>query len=182
MRHGEKALVENNEYLKDAIDTVKQENKTLNESLRKQKEIISSQITKLEKQKLNAEKVKAKMTELEKSEEVYKTCRLCELKLESLESVTDHIRYHHCQDKESQCQELPLSSHAFHVYQCFYCNFVIKSKSDLESHIKVCCQEPTSTELTYPCDFSYTCDFCDKNCLTLGALQDHMRSNHPLPF
>ena len=118
-----KTLNENNDSLKNVIDKVNEENKAMTESLRKQKLIISN----LENEKIDAEKFKAKIEELEskRSKERENNCNFCEYKTETSKILTDHIRTQHYQDKESQHQELPLT---FNEYQCFYCKFKIKSK------------------------------------------------------
>ena len=61
----------------------------MTESLRKQKFIIST----LEKEKIDAGKLKAKIVELESksSKERENNCQFCEYKTENSETLTDHV-------------------------------------------------------------------------------------------
>ena len=114
-----KVLVEKNEHLAADINQIKHENETME----KQKTIMSDKILKFEKEKLDTEKYKATIEQLELQmhlkniEEKEKSCKFCECKTNNEDNLADHTRTKHYEDKESQYQE------TFEEYHCFYCNF-----------------------------------------------------------
>ena len=120
-------------------------------------------ISTLEKEKIDAEKFKAKIEELKSksSKERANNYNFCEYKTENSEMLTDHIRTQHYQDKESQHHELPL---IFNEYHCFYCRFKIKSQFDLD-------------QLVTP-SLVFTCKECRIICNSENQLLWHKITTH----